>query len=526
MGVTTEAPSRVPAVDGAATPRPVLTVTAIGIGLVLLAGIVLRFVTTSDLWLDEALSVNVARLPLSDISEWLRHDGAPPLYYWLLHGWTNVFGTSALAVRSLSAIFSLATLPAMFFAGRRIGGRTGAWASLLITASSTFAIRFATEARMYSLIALLVAVGYLAFLRALERPSLARLAIVAVIVAALLYTQYWAMYLLAVIGALLVLRAWRAPQLDQRRAARSLIVAFVAGGIAFLPWVPNMLYQSEHTGTPWGERLLPNSVFTTMLEDFSGGSHVEDYAVYWVFNLLFLIAVFGAWAAKWRYELDLRTRVGARIEALVVVATVLVGAMASYVAGTTFQARYASVVFPVFVLVLAYGVSRLRERPLRALALVVVVALGLVGGVRNVVENRTQGGDVGRTISAESKRGDIVVYCPDQLGPGASRELDDAPGLVQMVFPTGDRPKLVDWVDYTERNSNADASAFAEKVLDRAGAGGTIWYVSSFLYAGGNEGKCEQIRDVLSAQRPGSTVSVLQDETIYESMGLTRYPPA
>ena len=47
-----------------------------------------------------------------------------------------------------------------------------------------------------------------------------------------------------------------------------------------------------------------------------------------------------------------------------------------------------------------------------------IVALGFAGGVRNVVENRTQGGDVGRVIAAESESGDVVVYCPDQLGPG------------------------------------------------------------------------------------------------------------
>ena len=42
-------------------------------------GVVMRFVAFSEMWLDEALSVNVARLPLRDIPEWLRHDGAPSL---------------------------------------------------------------------------------------------------------------------------------------------------------------------------------------------------------------------------------------------------------------------------------------------------------------------------------------------------------------------------------------------------------------------------------------------------------------
>ena len=523
MSVTTEAPARVPGPANGPDARPLGIVVAVGLALV--AAVVLRFVTTSDLWLDEALTINVAHLPLGDISEWLRHDGAPPLYYWLLHAWTEVFGTGDLAARSLSGLFSVATLPAAYFAGRRLGGRTVGWAAVLILASSPFAIRFATEARMYSLVMLLVVLGFLALQRALERPSLLRLACVAACVASLLYTQYWSMYLIAVVGAVLLWRAFRAPDRDDRRAAWSVIVAFVAGGIVFLPWVPNMLYQSEHTGTPWGEAVLPNTVFMTMLEDFAGGDHLEDFVNYWLFSVLFFVAVFGVWVAKWRYELDLRTRPGARIVAGVFVATILVGALASFAADTTFQPRYASIGFPLFVLVIAYGVGRIQDLPLRAVVLVVVVAFGLVGGVRNVRENRTQGGDVGHAIAAEYRPGDVVVYCPDQLGPATSRLLEHAPGLAQMVFPTGDRPELVDWVDYTQRNSAADAGAFAQRALDRAGPDHTIWYVSSSSYAGGNEGKCEQIAAVLQAQRPASTVPVAPNDAIFESMGLTRYPP-
>jgi mannosyltransferase len=531
MKVVSNAPDRARRNDDPAIPAPPWPRWVLALGVAaLVAGVVLRFVTTSDLWLDEALSVNVASLPLDQLHEALKQDGAPPLYYVLLHVWMEIFGTGDVAVRALSGIVSVLTIPAIWFAGRRVGRRAGsaghlvAAAAVLLLATSPYAIRYATETRMYALQMLLVVLGYLALVRALEQPTLGRLAIVAVLTGSLLYTQYWSMYLVAVVGAVLLWRAWRAPALDDRRAARGVIVAFVAGGIVFLPWVPNMLYQSEHTGTPWGEAVLPNTVFQTMLEDFSGGTHLEDFLSYWMFNVLFLLAVFGVWVSKWRYELDLRTRPGARTVAGVFVATILVGAVASYAADTTFQPRYASIGFPLFVLVLAYGIGRLQDVPVRAVVLVLVVVLGFVGCIRNVRENRTQGGDIGRTIAAEYQRGDVVLYCPDQLGPATNRLLDDAPGLVQLVFPTGDRPELVDWVDYTQRNVAADAGAFAQRALDRAGPDHTVWYVSSFSYAGGNEGKCEQIAAALQAQRPGSTVPVAPNDSIFESMGLTRYP--
>src|SRR5262249_44391928 len=153
---------------------------ALLVGAVVLAGVALRFITHSDLWLDEALSVNVARLPLSDLHAALRHDGAPPLYYALLHFWIRAFGTGDLATRSLSGVLSVATLPLAWLAGNRLGGRRVAAFALVAVATSPYAIRYGTEARMYALIMLLVFAGYLAVLRALELPSLGRLAVVTV----------------------------------------------------------------------------------------------------------------------------------------------------------------------------------------------------------------------------------------------------------------------------------------------------------------------------------------------------------
>src|SRR4051812_43400092 len=62
------------------------------------------------LWLDGAQSVAIARSSMGGIVDGLRADGAPPLYYVLLHGWMKVFGEGDAAVRSLSALLGIAGL--------------------------------------------------------------------------------------------------------------------------------------------------------------------------------------------------------------------------------------------------------------------------------------------------------------------------------------------------------------------------------------------------------------------------------
>ena len=97
-------------------------------------GICLRFFSTSELWLDEALSVNIARLPVGDMLDALRHDGHPPLYYLLLHAWMAVVGEGDTAVRALSGIIGVATLPLAYIAGRRLAGVDGGrWALVVVS---------------------------------------------------------------------------------------------------------------------------------------------------------------------------------------------------------------------------------------------------------------------------------------------------------------------------------------------------------------------------------------------------------
>ena len=86
-------------------------------------GIGLRFWTLSDLWMDEAQTVTIAKLPLHSIPGALRQDGAPPLYYVLLHFWMRLVGQGDLAVRSLSGMASVVALPFAWAAGKRLGGR-------------------------------------------------------------------------------------------------------------------------------------------------------------------------------------------------------------------------------------------------------------------------------------------------------------------------------------------------------------------------------------------------------------------
>lgn len=488
-------------------------VVSIGVALIL------RFVTSSDLWFDEALSVHIARVPLSELGDALRRDGAPPLFYALLHVWTDVFGTGDVAVRAMSGVVSAATLPLAYFAGWRLGGRTVAWAAVLVFASSPYAIRFATEARMYALVAFLVLWGYLALRRALESPGVARLAVVALVTALLVYTQYWCLYVVAVVGLGLIIAVWRGPH-EARRASVRVLVAITVGGLAFVPWLPTFFDQLAHTGTPWGDPAVPwNGAAVTMISFVGGSDHAEAFLLLLPFLVLPLLAVFGRALEGNRIELDLHTRPAVRWEGAATFGILILGLTASWAVGTAFEGRYASVVFPLFALLVAHGLSAFGDQRVRSGVLIVVVLLGFWGSARNVDEQRTQAAEPTAAIRDDARPGDLVVYCPDQIGPSASRLLAGE-DLRQVTFPDLARPERIDWVDYRERIDAADPAVFARRVLREAGDA-TVYYVAAPGY-NNVAGKCEDIASALAQSRPPE-FRVLPDFDVFEPQGLTIY---
>ncbi len=242
----------------------------VAVVLVIIAGSVLRFATVSPLWLDEALSVHIATGDAS-LTEALRQDGHPALFYLLLGWWIDVFGDGDTAVRALSGVLSLITVPVIWMATRRYG-RDVAIATLLLVATSPYLIRYATETRMYALVVLIIALGWWAFEAAWEQPTARRLLAVAAITAAAVHTHYWTFYAIAAAGLIVVMAGRRT---NKHNTAARLLLAMAAGAATFIVWLGVFIDQLAETGTPWATRARPTEVFIETLQGIGGNNRFE-----------------------------------------------------------------------------------------------------------------------------------------------------------------------------------------------------------------------------------------------------------
>lgn len=120
-------------------------------------------------WIDEGASVQIARMPWREFWHlmWER-EGNMVLYYLLLRGWIHL-GSSEAVVRGLGALFSVATVPAMYLLSRDLlGSRKAGIIAALLLAINTYHVTYAQEARSYSLLVFLCTLATWFFARAVR----------------------------------------------------------------------------------------------------------------------------------------------------------------------------------------------------------------------------------------------------------------------------------------------------------------------------------------------------------------------
>ncbi len=170
--------------------------------------------------------------------------------------------------------------------------------------------------------------------------------------------------------------------------------------------------------------------------------------------------------------------------------------------------------------------SRFRDRRIRSIILTLAVIAGLAGSVTNITTNRTQAGQVARAIDHYGHPGDIVAYCPDQLGPAVNRLLPPN-RYIQTTFPRGTGPTYVNWVDYGAATAAGNPLQFADHLESLAAQSGQQIFL---VWAPGYQTfglKCEGIVQTLQADphyQPQALV-VANDVSFYQPMSVVRFTP-
>jgi len=366
-------------------------------------GLRLYRLDAQSLWYDEGFSVYLARMDLSEITHRTAADIQPPLYYYLLHGWIDLLGDGEAALRGLSVLFGVLTVPLLYAVAWQLfrSRLAGLLAALFLTISPLH-IWYGQEARMYTLLTLLCLLSsYLLLLivtrarqdlaapdsQASEGPppagldwvSAALWAAYTLVSIVALYTHYFALFVLA-FQAVYVLLVWASLMLASLRpkAGEEPVRGFgpwslLGGGLisgavtllAYVPWLPHLLARYGADVSYWPGQLKLNEVVVDIVLSFIGGESIaEDIGLLFALGLglIFLLCLV-ALVVRGAHSAQHSAAHTPYAVAFLLLYLLLPPALILALSYNTpkFNARYAMVSQPALLLVLAGGLAILWQ---------------------------------------------------------------------------------------------------------------------------------------------------------------------
>lgn len=235
----------------------------------LLIGLISRFfrIGQESLWLDEASSIYFSmNTSFNEVISYLQsgmwNDPHPIFYYFLLHNWIKVFGTSEVAVRSLSAIFGILIIILTYYAGKKfINNNTGIIASILVLVNYTN-IWYSQEARMYTLTSMLILFSTCLCYMFLSMNKFRYFILYIVSALILIYTDYIGLIVISVhflFGLINILIQ------SDTKSLYKILFAYIIIILLYIPWIPSLLNTVSAEKWLWMNTLTLDEAFDALI---------------------------------------------------------------------------------------------------------------------------------------------------------------------------------------------------------------------------------------------------------------------
>lgn len=370
-----------------------------------------------SLWSDEAATVSAASRSLPELWDMLGTiDLVHGAYYAVMHVWTSVFGTSAVALRLPSALAAAVTAGCTYGLGARLRGPAFGAAAVAVLALLPRAFWAGAEARPYAGTAALAAAATLALLVALDRRSRLAWAGYAVLLFAGVLAN---LYVGLLVGAHLA-----TVRLAHSEALRRWLVA---AGAAVLAAVPFLLAAYGQAGQLGDRDLGPLTLFRNVVANQwflgdtptpatgEGAATATGIGAWWLPASLLLAA--GGWALIGGLVLGRRAAdrpLLAWTLPWVVLPTAVIG-FYSLAVSPMYSPRYLTFAAPAVALLLAAGLLAIRPVRVRAAVavLLVLAAVPVLVSQRQLAgKNGTDWSRVAAYVDANARPGDAVYYAP------------------------------------------------------------------------------------------------------------------
>ncbi len=201
-----------------------------------IVGFVLRLyhLGATSLWYDEIRTVDRVSYPFLETIMRLYNTPFAPLHYMIMNIWIRVFGHSEFAVRFPSLIFSSLSIILIYKLGKELfDEKTGLVAAFLLSISP-YAINYAQDAKMYSLLWFLSVLSFLFFFRFIRKERASGLLPYVIVTALSLYAMYIGFLFLIIQNIAFFL-------LSDKSKRKEWIIGQLKIFLLYLPWMVHFM---------------------------------------------------------------------------------------------------------------------------------------------------------------------------------------------------------------------------------------------------------------------------------------------
>ncbi len=420
----------------------------LGIFIITLLGLILRvlYINKPDgLWNDEYISWMIAAKPLFD-GFWsgIKSQCHMPLYYLYLKFFMSIFGQSDIVLKLTSVLSGALSIIIMYFTGLEKDKKTGLIAALF-TAISSFLIYYSQEVRFYSLLFLFAALSLWFTVRLVKNTNIKNIIFLTLANLLVIFTHtigfVYVFFNLVYISFKLfkdykkvIIKLWSIAAVIVLAASPLIIKIFTTN--SFSQWWASFSFSN------WGFLLTDYfSPVLTNLVNAPANFFYNFHAGFVIFALLpALIAIFWiAYAVKKDKDNAMLLCAAAGV--------IIVMTIASLAGKLVFITKYSIEIYPVLLLLAAYGAASVSNKVLRNTLIILYCLIHVIYLTLSPVSapkiRRAQGHKIAADLikRAEPKEGDIVLieyYQKDRF-----EKYIDFTGLNVITIDKGNFPEYL-----------------------------------------------------------------------------------
>lgn len=365
-------------------------------------------------WGDELFTLIASHSDksLKDIFMVLKGDVHPPLYYYIVHFFLEIFGDSVYVARFVSVLFGVGGLATLYVLGKELFNKNVGTIAVLLLVINHFNIYYSQEARMYTMLFFTTTLSFLYLVRYLKNPTLKAALWYSATTVLLVNTHFYALF--ALFSQYIIILYFLVKPYNTT-SQKFFINSLISGVITLVSFIPSIVIFLSTSGKSSFWITAPErDVYTAMFKEFFGFSEVAIIIAVIVI-LFFLFKTFNEEQTDTKKIDPVNDRPLFAFCVLFtwIFVTILIPFVLSYIHLPMIVSRYFINILPPLFLFFAAGISYIKSNTIRfgLLSIFVVYSFSDMVFVKHFYNSimKTQYREVSEFVKQKHKKDEKIL---------------------------------------------------------------------------------------------------------------------